>query len=168
MFVRILLLLTVVPIAELFVLLEVHGALARRYDPQTAILITVGSILATGAFGAALARSQGLSVLAALQRSMIQGQFPARPLLDGVLVLIGAALLLTPGFLTDVFGLSLLVPLTRAFYRERFSSWIRGKIARNEFQVRVVSPKDQQFHEPDAPSNHQVIDVTPESRPRDR
>lgn len=176
MFVRLLLLLTVVPIVELFVLLQVHGAIAERYDFKTGLLVTVGAILFTGALGAYLARSQGLGVLRELQRSTSEGKFPGRTLIDGAMVLVGGAMLLTPGFLTDLVGLSLLIPVTRDAYRRVLSAWISRKIQRGEAFVRFGPGPGPGMGpwpgsgDPRAPgpssARGRVIDVTPDDQDR--
>ena len=161
MFLRLLLLLTVIPIVELFVLLKVHHEIAERTDFQTALLVTVGSILATGAIGAYLARTQGLGVVNELRRATAEGRFPGRPLVDGALILAGGAMLLTPGFLTDFVGLSLLIPMTRRFYRRAMTEWLRRKVERGEafVQVRRGPGRDDWSA---GPPRGQVIDVTPD------
>ena len=159
MFLRLLLLLTIVPIAELFVLLQVHGAIASRFDGTTALLITFGAILGTGMLGAFLARTQGLGVLRGLQQSMSRGEFPGGALIDGALVLLGGALLLTPGFLTDLAGLSLLIPGSRALWRRGLSAWVRREIGRGAIRVdRFEGARPR----PSEPGEARVIDVTPE------
>lgn len=137
MLLRLILLLTTVPIVELILLLQVHHAVAARWGFGTGLLVTVGSIAVTGVVGAALARHQGLAVLREIGGSTGRGELPGRALADGALILIGAALLLTPGFLTDAFGLSLLLPPTRALYRRALLAWLRRKIDRGEIQVHV-------------------------------
>ena len=159
MFLRLLLLLTIVPIAELFVILKVHGAIADRFDGPTALLVTFGTILGTGMLGAFLARTQGLGVLRGLQGSMSRGEFPRDSLIDGALVLLGGALLLTPGFLTDLTGLSLLIPGTRAIWRRGLSAWFRREIGRGALRVdRFETGRTR----PSDPREARVIDVTPE------
>ena len=167
MFVRLLLLLTIVPIVELFVLLAVHGAIAERYSFQTGLLVTVGAIVATGILGASLARSQGLGVIRDLQRSMAQGRFPARSLIDGAMILAGGAMLLTPGFLTDLVGLSLLVPMTRNLYRRMFNSWFLHSVRRGATRVRFHSefaPGADRVGRESGSVRGPVIDVTPEDQ----
>ena len=165
MFLRLLLLLTVVPITELFVLLAVHGAIAERFGFQTGLLMTVGAIVVTGVLGASLARSQGLGVLRELQRAMAQGRFPGRSLIDGAMVLAGGAMLLTPGFLTDLVGLSLLVPVTRSFYRRLLTVWLTRSIQQGKTRVRFhsefVSGSNRTGWESSSRQGH-IIDVTPE------
>jgi len=132
------LLLVLVPIVELVILLQVHHVLASHWGSGVSLLITVGTILVTGVLGAALARQQGISVFRELRRQLDAGKLPGRPLLDGVLILIGAALLLTPGFLTDLFGFSLLIPVTRAGYRKLLLRWFRRKMQTGELQVTIL------------------------------
>jgi len=97
------------PFAELYVLLKVGRSLGA--GP------TLGLVVLTGVAGAGLARMQGLRVLRRVQEAFAAGRLPAGELLDGVLVLIAALLLITPGFLTDAAGLLLLVPWTRQLAR---------------------------------------------------
>lgn len=141
MLLRLILLLTLVPILELIVLLQVHHAISAAWGPGIGLLVTIGTIALTGIAGAALARRQGLGTLLRLQQSLARGEFPAAPIVDGVLILVGAALLLTPGFLTDILGFILLIPATRTVLRARFRDWIERKIRRGEMQVVVIDAK---------------------------
>ncbi len=74
---------------------------------------TIALVIGTAALGAALFRHQGLSTLAKVQMSMNQGDLPATELIEGLMLLIAGALLLTPGFFTDVFGFLALIPALR-------------------------------------------------------
>jgi len=118
MFFRLLLLFTIVPIVELALLIEVGR--------QIGSLATVALVLVTGAAGATLARSQGLLAFRRLRQGFGQGQSPGDALLDGVLVLVGGLLLLTPGILTDLVGFSVLLPSTRRLIRR----YVKEAIAR--------------------------------------
>ena len=109
MFARLLVLFVVVPIVEFYLLLK----LATWTDFWT----TLALVLATGVVGAALARWQGIATLLTIQREFAEGRLPGKALLDGAMILVAAALLLTPGILTDLFGFSLLMPPCRAVYR---------------------------------------------------
>jgi UPF0716 protein FxsA len=116
-FLKLLLLFSLVPLLELYVLLRV-GALIGTAP-------TVILILLTGIAGAYLARVQGFDLLQRLQRELAAGKLPATELLDGFLLLVGALLLLTPGFCTDLFGFILLVPQTRACCHRPLQAWLR-------------------------------------------
>ena len=139
MLLYLILLLTVVPVLELVIILQVHHAIASSWGSGMALLVTIGTIAVTGIAGATLARHQGMSVLRELQKQMGRGELPGQALMDGVLILIGAALLLTPGFLTDVFGFSLLLPVTRSAYRKLLRRWVRRKMQRRDVFVTVAT-----------------------------
>jgi UPF0716 protein FxsA len=98
-----------VPIAELYVILQVGDAIGA--------VPTILLLAADSAIGAVLLRSQGRSVWRQFNATMASGRVPHRELIDGVGVVFGGALLLTPGFITDAVGLLLLLPPTRAVFR---------------------------------------------------
>ena len=102
---RLLLLFIAIPVVELFLLIEI----GRRVGTLT----TVGIIIATGVVGASLARQQGMNTLARLRADLAAGRLPADPIVDGVLILVAAAVLITPGLLTDLAGFLCLVPAFR-------------------------------------------------------
>jgi UPF0716 protein FxsA len=103
---RLLALFVIVPLVDLAILVRLGQALG--FWP------TIGLVVATGTVGAFLARSQGLAVLRGIRTELSVGQVPSTRLLDGVMVLVGGALLLTPGLLTDLAGFLLLLPFSRA------------------------------------------------------
>lgn len=94
-----------VPLVEIYFLIVVGGWIGA--------LPTVLLVVATAVAGAALARHQGFATLQRLQATLARGETPAVELLEGVLLLIGALLLLTPGFFTDLAGFACLLPVTR-------------------------------------------------------
>ncbi len=101
------LLFIVVPIAELYVIIKVGEAIG--------VLNTIALLILDSLIGAALWRSQGRAVWTRFNRALAEGRVPHREVLDGVLVIFGGALLLTPGFLTDLLGLVLLLPPSRSW-----------------------------------------------------
>ncbi len=105
MFLRLLLLFTLVPVIELALLIEVESHMG--------LLPTVTLVLGTGAVGAALARWQGMQALGRLQGALREGAFPGEEIFNGVLILGGGLLLLTPGLITDLIGFAALVPGSR-------------------------------------------------------
>ena len=100
-----LLLFLLVPLIEIYVMIQVGGIIGA--------LPTVLLVVLTAVAGAALARFQGLATLQRLQATMARGETPAIEMFEGVLLLIGALLLLTPGFITDLLGFVCLIPITR-------------------------------------------------------
>ena len=105
MFGILVLLFTVVPALEIFLLFEIGGRIGA--------LPTFVIVILTGIWGAALAKMQGLSVLHRIQTELNQGQIPGDAIVHGLLVFGGGLLLLTPGFLTDILGFSMVIPGTR-------------------------------------------------------
>ena len=101
-----------VPIAELAVIIQVGQALG--------VWLTIAILVADSILGSLLMRSQGRAVWRRFNAALQSGRAPAREVADGVLVIFGGALLLTPGFLTDIFGLLFLLPPTRAVIRRLF------------------------------------------------
>lgn len=75
--------------------------------------MTVGLVILSGLVGAGLAKSQGLQVWRGIQRDLAEGRAPAQGLMDAVIILVAGGMLMAPGFITDLLGLSLLVPAVR-------------------------------------------------------
>lgn len=101
------LLFLTVPLAEIYVLLEVGSLIGA--------LPTVGAVVLTAVIGAALVRVQGFSTLAQIRESLDRGEVPAVALVEGAFLLVAGALLLTPGFITDAVGFACLCPPLRRF-----------------------------------------------------
>lgn len=100
------LLFIVVPLAELYVIVQVGQAIGIG---PTILVLFIDSVV-----GAVLLRSQGAAAWRRFRATLAAGSMPAREILEGALIIVGGALLLTPGFLTDIVGLLLLIPPTRA------------------------------------------------------
>ena len=110
MFVVVLFLVFIVlPLAELYVIIQVGGAIGIGW---TLLLLLADSIL-----GTALLRSQSRTVWRRFNDALSEGRMPHREVVDGALVILGGAFLITPGFITDAFGVLLLLPPTRAIGR---------------------------------------------------
>jgi UPF0716 protein FxsA len=106
MFALIALLFIVLPLVEIYVIVQVGHAIGA--------LDTIGLLLLLSICGAWLAKHEGFLVLTRLRDQLNAGRMPTNELVDGVLILAGGLLLLTPGFVTDAFGLLFLFPPTRA------------------------------------------------------
>jgi UPF0716 protein FxsA len=104
-----LLLFVVVPLVELYVIIQVGQAIGA--------LPTIGLLLLDSLLGSLLLRAQGRTVWRRFRAALAAGRPPARETVDGALVIVGGTLMLTPGFVTDAFGVLLLLPPTRAFAR---------------------------------------------------
>ena len=114
-----------VPLAELFVIIQVGQAFGA--------LNTIGLLILISAVGAWLARREGVGVWRRFQRQVESGHVPGREIADGVMILFAAALLMTPGFLTDLLGIALLLPPVRAAVR----SVVLRRAARRAGIVRI-------------------------------
>jgi UPF0716 protein FxsA len=110
----------IVPLAELYVILKVGDAIGAVW---TILLLAADSVL-----GSLLLRAQGRSVWRRFNTALGDGKMPHREVIDGVLVIFGGAFLITPGFITDVVGLVLLVPPTRAVIRRLLVSRLGRRV----------------------------------------
>lgn len=98
-------------------------------------LNTVLIILVTAIIGASLTKSQGLMVLSKIQQALNEGRIPGNELLHGLMILIGGAMLLTPGFLTDFIGLSMLIPHIRDFYIKIAQRIIKKRVETGRWDI---------------------------------
>jgi UPF0716 protein FxsA len=98
-----------VPFAELYVLIQVGHVIG--------VLNTLGLLLLVSIVGAWLAKREGISVIRRMQAALNAGRVPGTELVDGFLILLAAALMLTPGFLTDIVAIFLLLPPVRGLVR---------------------------------------------------
>lgn len=120
MLVRLLILFTVVPIVEL--------ALLIRLGQLISLWPTLGLVIGTGVVGAWLARREGLRTFAAIRAELARGVMPAARMLDGLMILLAGALLVTPGIITDLIGFAMLVPPCRRLIRQRLHDWLRKRV----------------------------------------
>lgn len=99
----------VIPIAEIYVLIQVGQVIGVWW--------TILLLIADSAFGSWLIRHQGRRAWAALRIALAEGRMPAKELADGILIVVGGTLMISPGFVTDVFGMVLILPFTRPLGR---------------------------------------------------
>ena len=116
MLLKLFLAFTIIPIIEIFLLIEIGS----MFGALTAVTL----VILTGFLGAFLARMQGLQTLYRIQESLREGRMPSGELLDALLIVIAGLVLLTPGFLTDSAGFLLLIPASRNFIKY----WLRRQI----------------------------------------
>jgi UPF0716 protein FxsA len=119
MLLKLFLAFTLLPILEIYLLMEVGSSIGTL---QTVLLV-----IASGFAGAYLARMQGLYTMYRVKTSLQQGIMPTEDLLDALIILVAGVVLLTPGFITDAFGLLLLIPESR----NRFKVLLRKKFERH-------------------------------------
>ena len=116
MLLKLFLAFTIIPIIEIYLLIEIGS----MFGALTAVTL----VILTGFLGAFLARMQGLQTLYRIQESLREGRMPSGELLDALLIVIAGLVLLTPGFLTDSAGFLLLIPATRNLIKY----WLRRQI----------------------------------------
>ena len=109
MFLRLFFILTLIPFVELWLLVK----FTQRFDFGTTVLMIIG----TGLLGAYLSKQQGAQALMEIRRQTSQGQMPTEALFDGMMIFVAGILLVTPGVLTDLLGLLLLIPWFRRIVR---------------------------------------------------
>jgi UPF0716 protein FxsA len=127
MFLRLLLLFTLVPLLELYLLVKLGTVIG--------VGSTVMIVIATGILGASLARWQGLGVLRRLSEDLERGRLPADALIDGLMIFIAGAVLLTPGLITDALGFFLLLPAGRAVVKKTVVERFRKRAGTSESGV---------------------------------
>jgi UPF0716 protein FxsA len=117
---------TIIPLIELYILFQIARA--------TNWISTFGAVIAAGFAGAYLAKKEGRGVLVSIQRDVSEGRMPGEELLNGFAVLVAGALLLAPGFLTDIFAFTLLIPFTRDYYKRYFKQKFKEIIRNGNFR----------------------------------
>ncbi|KGM44850.1 membrane protein FxsA [Neobacillus niacini] len=99
------------------------------------VLPTIAFIILTGVLGAYLAKREGLQTIKKAQEQLAFGQIPGESVLDGICILAGAILLLTPGFVTDLFGFLLLFPPSRKPFKFLMINALRRKIQNGNIKI---------------------------------
>ena len=127
MFVRLVVLFTVVPFLELALLIKI-GTVIGTID-------TILLIIITGVIGAMMVRAAGVQCLFRIQAHMRDGAFPADELVNGFLILVAGALLITPGLLTDTAGFLLLIPQTRDAAKRRIKRYLTSRMNQQSYHV---------------------------------
>jgi UPF0716 protein FxsA len=153
MLIPLVLLFILVPIAELAIIIQV--------GQEIGLLWTVAILIADSLLGSWLMRSQGRAAWRRFNLALQSGRPPANEVLDGVLVIFGGALLLTPGFINDIFGLAFLLPPSRAVLR-------RLLVRRFAHRMVVAAAEARRSPPPGADVEGSAIDVDPGALPPQR
>jgi UPF0716 protein FxsA len=130
-------LLIVVPVVELWIIVQVAH--------QIGFLDTLGLLILISIGGAFLLKQQGMATWRRMQTALARGEMPGKEMTDAFLVMLGGALLLTPGFLSDVFGIIFLLPPTRAMFKgvagRVLAGWVNrrtGGVPRRIYDAKVI------------------------------
>jgi len=121
---RLILLFTVIPLVELALLIKLGQHVGVGY--------TIAIVLITGVVGAYLAKTEGFSIINKIGRELEEGKVPGNQIVDGLCVLVGGTMLITPGLITDTCGFFLVIPATRILVREWLKRWFHNMIDRGQ------------------------------------
>lgn len=143
-----LLIFIAVPVLEIYLLIKVGGIIGA--------LPTIAIVILTAIIGTWLLRQQGLATLHRYQQNLGQGQIPAMEIIEGMVLLFGGALLLTPGFFTDAIGFLCLIPVTRQAMIRAFMKW-----AKDHIQIRSVHMHSEEGHIYEGKSRREPDDFLP-------
>ncbi len=132
MFLKLFLAFTLVPFIEIYLLIKI-GAQVGAFN-------TILIVILTGLLGAYLARLEGIKTMTKVRDSLNRGDLPAEEMLDATLIFAAGVVLLTPGFITDLTGLALLVPKARFWFkrwlRKKFDEWLKKTNGRGGMSIR--------------------------------
>ena len=132
MFLKLFLAFTLVPFIEIYLLIKI-GAQVGAFN-------TIVIVILTGLLGASLARLEGIKTMTKVRESLNRGELPAEEMLDAMLIFVAGVVLLTPGFITDLTGLALLVPQARFWFkrwlRKKFDEWLDKTNGRGGMSIR--------------------------------
>ncbi len=138
----ILILFIVVPIVELYFLIKVGSIIG--------VFPTILIVIATAVLGTSLLKQQGLATLNRYQQNLAQGKIPAQELIEGLALVFGGALLLTPGFVTDAIGFLCLIPFTR----QAVIRWLLKRVRISGFSMMSQRTTYQPHEERDTTQQH--------------
>ena len=127
---KLLVLMVLVPVMELYLLIEI--------GKHIGVIATVGIIILTGLIGAYLVRSQGFMMLRKIRNDLHQNILPGDSLLQGIIVLAGGIFLITPGFITDIAGFIFLIPVSRQIVKKYLLAWLKEKINSSDIYFKNV------------------------------
>ena len=127
MFFRLFLLFTIIPVVELALLIKVGTVIGT--------LNTIVLVISTALIGAWLVRMEGLGVIYRFQAAMAEGRLPAEEMIDGAMILVAGALLVTPGLCTDVTGFLLVFPSSRGMIKRWLRRYIEKRVSNVDIRI---------------------------------
>ncbi len=128
MFFKLFLIFVLIPVIELSLLIKVGSIIGT--------MNTIVIIILTAVIGAYMVRLEGLGVMYRIQKNMLEGVFPAEELINGMMILIAGALLLTPGFFTDAIGFLMVFPASRNVIKKIVRTYIEKKMSSTDVEIR--------------------------------
>ncbi len=128
MILKLFLLFTLIPVVELFLLMQLSSFLG----PLSTIIL----VISTGFAGASLAKLQGMQTIMRIQENYKQGIMPGDEVIDAFLILIAGIVLITPGLLTDIAGILLLIPKTRKAFKQFVKQGFEKRVQSGQINIR--------------------------------
>jgi len=114
---------------------------------ELALLIKIGSyigtqytiiiVILTAIIGAYMVKLEGIGIMFRIQKNMSEGVFPGEEIIDGMMVLIAGAVLLTPGFFTDILGFLMVIPASRKFIKKFIVRFLKEKTSSNDIEIHL-------------------------------
>jgi UPF0716 protein FxsA len=129
MFFKLFLIFAVIPMIELALLIKI-GSFIGTFN-------TIIIVILTAVIGAYLVKLEGIGVAYRIQKNMQEGTFPGEELINGMLILIAGAVLLTPGFFTDIMGFLLVFPVSREHIKKAAVRYIKKKMNPDDIEVHL-------------------------------
>lgn len=129
MFFKLFLIFAVIPMIELALLIKIGSFIGT--------LNTIIIVILTAVIGAYLVKLEGIGVAYRIQKNMQEGTFPGDELINGMLILIAGAVLLTPGFFTDIMGFLLVFPVSREYIKKAAVRYIRKKMHSDDIEIHI-------------------------------
>lgn len=133
---RLFLIFTIVPITELTILIKVGSYIGA--------VNTILIVILTAVIGAYMVKMEGIGVMSRIQKNMQEGIFPADELINGMMILVAGALLLTPGFFTDIIGFIMVFPASRNYLKKIVKPYIKKRMAPNEIEIDITDQDSSQ------------------------
>jgi UPF0716 protein FxsA len=149
---KLILIFVLVPLADLILLMELSAVTGWPFS--------IAMVVVSGIIGAYLAKRSVKAVGVKIRERMVRGQFSPDLLTDGAMIFFAAGLLLTPGFITDAVGLSILIPSCRRWYKDRISNWMKRNI---KFQMVQMPTADGSQMDPNTVDGEVVGETTHEA-----
>ncbi len=125
---KLFLIFAIIPVIEIAILIKI-GSIIGTFN-------TIMLVIGTAIVGAYLVKMEGISVLNRFQKSMMEGRLPTEELLDGAMILVSGALLVTPGIFTDIAGFLLVIPLSRSLIKKILAPFIAKAISSVNIDIR--------------------------------
>ncbi len=129
MFFKLFIVFALIPMIELALLIKIGSIIGTQY--------TILIVILTAVIGAYMVKLEGLGIVYRIQKNMNEGVFPGEELIDGMMVLVAGAVLLTPGFFTDILGFLLVFPFTRKYIKGIVVRYIKSKTSSGDIEIHL-------------------------------